>query len=105
MALKSWSIRAFDGTLPETKELLDSDSDTIVTLSLLVSNNEEEDDANVTLTRVSSSDVVKTTWAVKIPAGSGPFALDSMLVFAGGDKLNVTSDVENVSVDANGHQE
>ncbi len=104
MALKSWSIDDFDGTLPETKELLDSTTNTIILLSLLVANNEAADTAEVTVERRGSDEAVKFTWTLTIPAGNSPVAIDSKMVFADGDKLAVTSDKANVSVDASGDE-
>ena len=104
MALKSWSIASFTGTLPETKTLVDSTTNTVILFSLLISNYSDADDANVTIQRTDSSDTVKFQWIVDIPATNSPFAMDSMLVFASGDKLKIISDIEEVSVDANGDE-
>ncbi len=103
MALKSWSITNFDGDLPETKELLDSSTNTIILLSLLIANNSGED-VDITVERRGSDEVVKFTWMLEIPAGNSPVALDSKMVFESGDKLTVTSNKENVSVDASGDE-
>lgn len=104
MALKSWSIASFDGSLPETKTLIDSGSNTVITFSLIISNYSNADDANITIERTDSSDTVKFQWIIDIEATDSPFAMDSMLVFEDGDKLKITSDIEEVSVDANGDE-
>lgn len=59
MALKSWSIASFDGTLPETKTLVDSGANTVILLSLLISNYSNADDAAITIERTDSADAVK----------------------------------------------
>jgi hypothetical protein len=105
MALKSWSIASFDGTLPETKTIVDSDTYTVILLSLLISNYSDADDANITVEVVTSANAVKFTWIMDIVATNSPFALDSMIVLTGGDKLRITSDIEEVSVYASGHEE
>jgi hypothetical protein len=104
MALQSWSIASFPGAdeYSETIELIDSGSDTVIVLSLLIANNSDVDDAEITVQRLSSADAVKFEWSLVIPQGNSPFALDSMFVVAGGDKLAVTSDIVDVSVDASG---
>ncbi len=104
MALKSWSIDDFDGTLPETKELLDSTTNTILLLSLLIANNEAADTAEITVQRLSDTDAVLFEWTLTIPSSNSPVAIDSKMVFDDGDKLVVTSAKENVSVDASGDE-
>lgn len=106
MALKSWSIKEFTGAAsgsPVTQTLLDSTTNTIILLSLLIANNSGEV-ANITVQRLSSTDVVKMEWQLAIPSDNSPVAIDSMMVFEGGDKLSVTSDAEFVSVDASGDE-
>jgi len=107
MALKSWSIDEFTGATSEnlvTEELLDSGASTIILLSLILCNNSDSDEANITVSRLDSLDAVKSHWEMAIPPGNSPVAIDSMMVFTGGDKLAVTSAVEDVSVDASGDE-
>ncbi len=102
MALKSWSIDEF--TIPGTIELVDSGANTVILLTLLIANNSDTHDAEITVERKSSADVVKSSWHLVIPQGNSPFALDSKIVLAGGDKLAITSDIDDVSVDASGDE-
>ncbi len=106
MALKSWSIDEFSGAdeYSETIELIDSGANTIILLSLMIANNSDTDDAEITVERKSNADAVKFSWSLVIPQGNSPFALDSKIVLAGGDKLAITSDIEDVSVDASGDE-
>jgi len=108
MALTSWSIASFPNADPgtsttETLELLDSATNTIILLSLIIANNDAAA-AAVTVQRLSSADAVKMQWSLSIPAGNSPVAIDSKMVFAGGDKLAVISDRKNVTVDASGDE-
>lgn len=108
-------VRLSDGADPDGKdsgyieaycgdytELIDSGSDTVIVLSLIVSNYDPDMTAVVTIKRVSSGDVEKFRWSLTIAAGDSPVALDSMIVVAGGDKLIVTSSVESTAIDASG---
>ena len=112
MALQSWSIASFpnidpDATptpiLTETITLLDSGVSAFVILSMLVANNSESE-ATVVVKRLSSTDEVKFSWTLVVPAGNSPVALNSMMSFRGGDKLSVTSNVIEVAIDATGDE-
>ena len=87
-----------------TKTLLDSTTNTITTFSLLVSNNSEAAEANVKVERTGSDDVTKFSFPLTIAAGNSPVAIDSSMIFTGGDKLVVTADAPDVSVDTNGEE-
>lgn len=108
--LKSWNISGFpnadpmpDPKITETLQLLDSGTRTIILLSLLISNN-SGGNANVVVQRLSSTDEEKASWRFAIPAGNSPVAIDSKMVFANGDKIVVTSDQSELSVDASGDE-
>lgn len=107
MALKSWSIHSFAGAEPGsevTEELIDSGTNTIIVLSLLIASRAAES-ATVTVKRLSSTNVVKFEWKLILPVLNSPVVLDSKMVFADGDKLSVTSDREHVSVEASGSED
>jgi hypothetical protein len=102
MADKSWSILSFTGTLPETKTLIDSGATTVKVQSLIIANYSTANDANITVERTDSADANKFKWELLIQKGNSPVALDSLIVLTGGDKLKITSDIQDVAVDANG---
>lgn len=108
MALKSWSIPDFPGASAENmveREVLNSDSAVIVSLSLIISNYADMTDAHVTVERRGKFGNVKSRWGIDVAIADSPFALDSKLVFVAGDKLVVTSDNPDVSVDVSGDEE
>ena len=107
MALKSWSIPSFTGAtaeVPVSQTLLEATGTTIITLSLLISNFSDANPAHIVVTRQGSDNSVKFKWILDIPATNSPFALDSKMVFVNGDKLVISADNPDVSVDASGDE-
>lgn len=94
-----------EGYVQSTKlsELIDSGANTVIVLSLIIANN-SEDDAHIEVERRSSAGATKFKWKLDILATNSPFALDSKIVFTGGDVLVITSNVEDVAVDASGDE-
>lgn len=107
MALKSWGIADFEGAVTDTpveKTVLEASGVTITTLSLIISNYHATDEAEVIVTRTDSADVMKFKWGLTLAAADSPFALDSVMVYEGGDKLKVESNNPDVSVDVSGEE-
>lgn len=111
-------VRLDDGSDPSTHEdgyiqtseviqsqmLLDSTGVTVILLSLIVSNYSSLNDANVVIERRASDDTMKFRWAMKLKATDSPLGLDNKMVYVGGDKLVVESDLPEVSVEASGDE-
>lgn len=107
MALKRWTIDAFDvaGTPAVTKQTLltaASAKETIL-LSLLISNYSTTNAANITYEHTDGTNVL-FTFNATIPAGNSPLAIDSKIVLEPGDKIDITSDIDKVSVIASGDE-
>lgn len=88
----------------EADELLDSGSNTIILLSLLISNYSLTSDAHIIVTRRDNTGVEKFKWILDIPVTNSPFALDSKMVFTAGDKLKIEVDNPDVAIDASGDE-
>jgi hypothetical protein len=99
--LSTGDIKAYLGT-PTT--LLEADGVRIVIFSLLISNYSGDIDAKITIQHLDSLDNMLFKWTIDLEAGNSPFALDSMIVFADGEKLVVASTGEDVSVYASGEE-
>jgi len=110
-------IRFADGADPDTLQynsiqaylgiptiLLEADGVRIVLFSLLISNYSSNLDARITIQHLDSDDNMLFKWVLDLDAGNSPFALDSMLVFANGEKLGVSCSAEEVSVYASGEE-
>ncbi|MFW6176560.1 MAG: hypothetical protein ACOC40_02545 [Thermoplasmatota archaeon] len=87
------------------QDLIDSDTNLVLSLSFLISNYSIEKNANIMIYRTDSDDNVLFKWGLTIEAGDSPFALDSKLVFNDGQKLKLESDIEEVSAEVNGDEQ
>ena len=107
MALKRWNIDSFDvdGSPAVTTQTLLTAAASVETilLSLFISNYSVVDDANITVEHTDGTNVL-FQFPLTIPAGSSPFALDSKWVLEPGDEIDVTSDIDEVSVLASGDE-
>lgn len=104
MALKRWSIPAFDlgggSTATETLITAETGKETII-LSLLIGNYSESADANVVVEHTDGVDTI-FKWEIDLLQTDSPFVLDSKIVLEPGDVIQVTSDNADVSVLASG---
>ena len=104
MKLEAFNIVSFPGAHqaePKELKLLESSSTgTILILSLIINNYHVADDAALTIERRGSDNAVKFKWPLDVLSTSSPFFMDSKMVFTNGDKLVVTSDNADVSVEA-----
>ena len=74
-----------------------------ILLSLFISNYSGVDDANITVEHTDGTNVL-FQFPLVIPAYNSPFALDSKWVLEPGDEIDVTSDIDEVSVLASGDE-
>lgn len=87
------------------QDLVDSDTNLVLSFSFLISNYSDEKGANIIIYRTDSDDNVLFKWRLTIEVGDSPFALDSKLVFNDGQKLKLESDIEEVSAEVNGDEQ
>ena len=105
MALKRWYIANFGtGGTGSTQTLITASSgvETIL-LSLLISNYSDADDANIVVDHTDGTDTL-FKFNVTLPQGNSPMAIDSKIVLEPGDVIEVTSDIDEVSVIASGDE-
>ena len=106
-------VRLSDGTDPDTKTsgyikcsepqeiiMAEAAKETVL-LSFLISNYSVVDDANVWFFHTDGTNIL-FRWVLDIPVTNSPFALDSKLVLAPGDKFLVMADIEDVAAIASG---
>ena len=97
MALHTWTITSF----PNPSALIpivDSHVGVAVILSLLISNYDDIDNANIEMLITDNLNAITFKSVIMLPVGSSPFALDSRVVIKNSNKLQFRSDVVNVSV-------
>ena len=105
MALKRWSIANF-GTVGSgsTQSLMTAEATKkIIILSLLISNYSDAEDANIVVEHTDGTDTL-FKFNVILPQGNSPMAIDSKIVLEPGDVIQVTSDIDEVSVIASGDE-
>ena len=105
MALKRWNIANFgSGGTGGTKTLLTATaSKETILLSLLFSNYSAADSAMLVYNHTDGTNTL-FKFNLTIPAGNSPVAIDSKLVLEPGDVIQITSDVDEVSVIAGGDE-
>ena len=101
MAFQSWSAITVSSV---GTTIADSAAGTIVIISTVISN-PSNDPAQVVVSITDSSDIDKFVYFLDFEAGDSPFAMDTRMVLAGGDKLKVASDNSEVCVFVTGDQE
>ena len=107
MSLKSWTIPSFplaEQGSPVELVLLDSAVTPVIVLTLLISNWSNLHDAHVVVERRGSDDTMKFRWVVDLKAPDSPLGIDSKMVYSDGDKLVVSSNSPDVSVEASGSE-
>ena len=105
MALKRWNIANFGtGGTGSTQTLITASSgvETIL-LSLLISNYSDNEDANIVVDHTDGTDTL-FKFNVTLPQGNSPMAIDSKIVLEPGDVIEVTSNIDGVSVIASGDE-
>lgn len=105
MALKRWTIADFGtGGTGSTQTLLTAQAskDTIL-LSLLFANYSAADGAEITYEHTDGTSTL-FQFNLTIPAGNSPVAIDSKIVLEPGDKIDVTCDIDEVSVIGSGDE-
>ncbi len=101
MSFKSWSAL----TVSDTGTVIaDSAAGTIIVISTVISN-PSNDDAQIVVSITNSSDIDKFVFFIDLLQGDSPFAMDTRMVLADGDKLVVASDNSEVCVWVSGDQE
>jgi methylglyoxal synthase len=101
MAFASWSAVTVSDT---GTTIVDSAAGTVIVISTVISN-PSNDDAQVVVSITTSADVDKFVFYLDLLAGDSPFAMDTRMVLADGDKLKVASDNSEVCVFVSGDQE
>ena len=105
MALKRWAIANFGtGGTGSTQTLMTAeDTKKIIILSLLISNYSDAEDANIVVDHTDGTDTL-FKFNIALPQGNSPMAIDSKIVLEPGDVIQVTSDIDEVSVIASGDE-
>ena len=105
MALKRWNIANFGtGGTGSTQTLMTAAASVeTILLSLLISNYSDAEDANIVVDHTDGTDTL-FKFNVTLPQGNSPMAIDSKIVLEPGDVIQVTSDIDEVSVIASGDE-
>ena len=105
MALKRWAIANFGtGGTGSTQTLITASSgvETIL-LSLLISNYSNAEPATIVVDHTDGTNTL-FKFNVTLPQGNSPMAIDSKIVLEPGDVIQITSDIDEVSVIASGDE-
>ena len=101
MSFKSWSAVTVNTT---GTTIVDSAAGDVIIISTVISN-PSNTDAQITVAITTSADTDKFVFFLDLLAGDSPFAMDTRMVLADGDKLKVASDNSEVCVFVSGDQE
>lgn len=106
MYLRSYNIKEFSGANEANyveKTLIQTDIDqSFVSFSLLVANNDSENDAHVIVNRKNANNEVLFTYSLSIEESNSPIALDSTFTVSNGEKLTIESNNSQVAATASG---
>ena len=105
MALKRWSIANFgtEGSGSTQSLMTAEDTKKIIILSLLISNYSDAEPANIVVDHTDGTNTL-FKFNVTLPQGNSPMAIDSKVVLEPGDVIQITSDIDEVSVIASGDE-
>ena len=103
---KRWAIGVFDtGSGDDTQELLTVSASTAVVISsLIISNYSGDTDANVVFEHLDSTTALLQKFSLSIPADLSPLVIDSSFVLEAADVINITSNINNLSVIVSGEE-